>query len=179
MKEIQGKIDDWRTYPSEHYSNVLPSEDHGTAHISLVVDGDAVAITSTINTYFGAKYAGRFTGIIYNNEMDDFSTPHKPNYFDLQPSVANYIKPGKSPMSSMSPLIVIDKHNDEPRLVLGASGGSKIISAVAVVAIKVLFMDMNIKDAIDERRLHHQLYPAEVQAEDGFNSVLKKILLNF
>lgn len=169
--KILSKIDDTRTFPSEYYSKIASADDHGTAHISILVNGDAVSLTSTINTYFGAKYAGRYTDIIYNNQMDDFSTPNKPNYFDLQPSVANYIRPGKRPMSSMSPLIVIDKQTNEPRLVLGASGGSKIITAVAQVAIKTLWLDMNIKDAIDHRRVHHQLYPAEVQVENGFSWV--------
>lgn len=174
---MQLKINDDHTYPSEYYSKIEPREDHGTAHISVMVGGDAVSLTSTINTYFGAKYAGRFTGIIYNNEMDDFSTPNKVNYFNLEPSEANFIKPGKRPMSSMSPIIVIDKRSDEPRLVLGASGGSKIITAVAQVAIKALWMDVNIKDAIDERRVHHQLYPQDAQLEEGFNAVSNEILL--
>lgn len=171
VEKILAKIDDTRTFPSEYYSKIASVDDHGTAHISVLVGGDAVSLTSTINTYFGAKYAGRYTGIIYNNQMDDFSTPNKPNYFDLQPSVANYIRPGKRPMSSMAPLIVIDKHTNEPRLVIGASGGSKIITAVAQVAIKALWMDMDLKEAIDDRRVHHQLYPPEVQIENGFDWV--------
>lgn len=146
-------------------------EDHGTAHISVVVGGDAVALTSTINTYFGAKYLGKNTGIIYNNQMDDFSSPDKSNYFGLQPSVANFIRPGKRPMSSMSPLIVIEKRTGDPKLVLGASGGSKIITAVAQVAIKTLWMGKDLKEAIDDRRVHHQLYPEVIQIEEGFESV--------
>ena len=81
---------------------------------------------------FGAKYAGEKTGIIYNNEMDDFSTPGTVNYFGVPASEPNYIKPGKRPMSSMTPIIVLDP-NDNARLVLGASGGTKIITAVAQV----------------------------------------------
>jgi gamma-glutamyltranspeptidase/glutathione hydrolase/leukotriene-C4 hydrolase len=80
-------------------------------------------------------------------------------------------KGGKRPMSSMSPIIVLDK-NDNVKLILGASGGSKIITAVAQVAIKSLWMNMNIKEAIDESRVHHQLYPNNrVEIEDGFNKV--------
>lgn len=81
---------------------------------------------------FGAKFAGKYTGIIYNNGMDDFSTPGQDNYFGFAPSEANFIEPGKRPISSMSPLIVVDDKNDV-RLVLGASGGSKIMSSLAQV----------------------------------------------
>ena len=81
---------------------------------------------------FGAKYAGEATGIIYNNEMDDFSTPGTVNSFGVPASEANFIKPGKKPMSSMSPVIVIDGKGNA-RLVIGASGGTRIITAVAQV----------------------------------------------
>ena len=136
-----------------------------------MANGDAVAFTSTINTYFGAKYGGRYTGIIYNNQMDDFSTPGSANSFGYQPTAANFIRPGKRPMSSMSPTIVIDRKTREAKLVVGASGGSRIITAVAQVAIKALWMGLDIKDAIDDRRVHHQLYPTSVDFEQGFDSV--------
>ena len=80
---------------------------------------------------FGAKYAGE-TGIIYNDHMDDFSTPGTINYFGVPATPPNFIRPGKRPMSSMSPLIVLDE-NDNVRLLLGAGGGTKIISSVALV----------------------------------------------
>jgi gamma-glutamyltranspeptidase/glutathione hydrolase/leukotriene-C4 hydrolase len=85
---------------------------------------------------FGGKYAGETTGIIYNNEMDDFSSPGLTNFFNLTPSEANFIEPGKRPMSSMSPVIIVDQNN-EVKLVLGASGGSKIVSAVAFVRTSI------------------------------------------
>ena len=83
--------------------------------------------------------------------MDDFSSPGLTNYFGLRPSVANYIKPGKRPMSSMSPTIILNKNNDV-RLVIGASGGSKIISAVAQTAIQNLWINSNIKDCIFRKK---------------------------
>lgn len=103
--------------------------------------------------------------------MDDFSTPNLVNTFGFEPSKANYIKPGKRPMSSMSPTIIVDRKTREPKLVVGASGGSRIITAVAQVAIKTLWMGMDIKDAIDDRRVHHQLYPTSADFEEGFNPV--------
>lgn len=79
----------------------------------------------------------------------------------------------------MSPIIVLDK-NDDVRLILGASGGSKIITSVAQVAIKNLWMNKNIKEAIDERRIHHQLYPTnEAEIEEGFNKVIFKIIKTY
>lgn len=125
---------------------------------------------------FGAQYLGLNTGIVYNNEMDDFSTPGLINYFGLKPSVANYIKPGKRPMSSMSPTIILDKNNNV-RLVIGASGGSKIITAVAQAALQNLWINENIKDCIDQERVHHQLYPEYVEVESGADFSMRKSLL--
>jgi gamma-glutamyltranspeptidase/glutathione hydrolase/leukotriene-C4 hydrolase len=104
--------------------------------------------------------------------MDDFSTPGMENSYGLQPSEANFIRPGKRPMSSMSPIIITDNKGDV-KLILGASGGSKILSAVSQVAIKILWQNMNLKDAIDDRRVHHQLNPDYIQFEDGFDMVNK------
>jgi gamma-glutamyltranspeptidase/glutathione hydrolase/leukotriene-C4 hydrolase len=104
--------------------------------------------------------------------MDDFSTPNVVNTYGLAPSEANFIRSGKRPMSSMSPIIITDANNDV-RLILGASGGSKILTAVSQVAIKVLWQDMNLKNAIDDKRVHHQLIPDYIQFEDGFDLVYK------
>lgn len=81
---------------------------------------------------FGSLIRSKSTGIILNNQMDDFASPGKKNFFDLEPSPANYIKPGKRPQSSMCPLIVLNKDNDVV-LVLGSEGGSKIITTVSYV----------------------------------------------
>ena len=102
--------------------------------------------------------------------MDDFSTPGMANGFGFVPAEANFIEPGKRPLSSMVPLIVVDKKNNV-RLIIGASGGSKIISAVAQVAIKALWMGLDLKKSIDQRRLHHQLYPENGEYEVEFPGV--------
>ena len=103
--------------------------------------------------------------------MDDFSTPNTTNYFGIPASPANYIQPGKTPVSSMAPLIIMDKHNRRIQQVLGASGGTRITTSIAQVSLLNLWLDMDIKQAIDSPRLHSQLLPQEVIAESGFDSV--------
>jgi len=153
-----------------HYSIDVPirtvSDDHGTTHINVLApNGDAVSVTSTVNYYFGSKIMSE-TGIIFNNEMDDFATdPEKPNLYGLFPTEANHISPGRRPLSSMSPTIVVDDKSKRPRLVIGASGGPSIITSVAWVAMHHLLLEKNIKEAIDEPRLHHQLLPMTLRHE--------------
>lgn len=178
IDEIRKKIKDEKTFPSSYYGDSIGKETPGTTHISVLANGEAVGLTSTVNLYFGAKYAGNITGIIYNNEMDDFSSPGVTNFFGLKPSIPNYIKPGKRPMSSMSPIIILDNNNNV-RLVLGASGGSRIISAVAQTAAENLWINPNIKDCIDHKRVHHQLYPEEAELEKGADKELRNALRGY
>jgi gamma-glutamyltranspeptidase len=140
-------------------------EDHGTSHFSVVdKDGNAVAMTSSVNTYFGSQVISASTGIIVNNQMDDFANPGNPNFFGLRPSEANYIKPGKKPLSSMSPTMVFrtsseggNESLDNLRLVIGASGGPKIITAVLQVILNHVMMGRPLFDSIVHPRLHDQL----------------------
>ena len=83
---------------------------------------------------FGGKFRSKVTGIVYNNEMDDFSTPGVANGFGYEPAENNFIKPGKRPLSSMSPTIFVDKKTGDVRLAVGAAGGSRIISSIAWVS---------------------------------------------
>jgi gamma-glutamyltranspeptidase/glutathione hydrolase/leukotriene-C4 hydrolase len=103
--------------------------------------------------------------------MDDFSTPNTTNYFGVPASSANFIAPGRRPVSSMSPLILLENANQRVQQVLGASGGTKITTSVAQVALLNLWFNENIKEAIDAPRLHSQLLPQEVMAERGFDYV--------
>ncbi|KAI1697757.1 gamma-glutamyltranspeptidase domain-containing protein [Ditylenchus destructor] len=103
------------------------------------------------------------TGILWNDQMDDFSTPGVNNYFGYPPSPANYIRPGKRPMSSMSPLVIFNAKNNKEVLAIGAAGGSQIISAVAGAAFQTLWLNRDVKQAIDLPRLHNQLKPNKVQ----------------
>lgn len=146
-------------------ANFTVEEDHGTAHMNvLATNGDAVSITSTINNYFGAKVASTQTGIILNDEMDDFSTPGVINGFGVPASPANYIYPGKRPMSSMSPCIIVDKEGNV-RLLVGAAGGTRITTSVAAVIMKYLLRGETLTAAVNNGRLHHQLAPMRVSYE--------------
>lgn len=156
------------THETEYYGPAGFFENHGTSHNSFYSpDGDAVAMTSTINAYFGSKFLGPKTGILYNNEMNDFSIPGHVDDYGIPPSPFNWIEPGKKPMSSMAPIIIID-HKDNVRMVVGGSGGSKITSAVTSVIRNHLWFGQDIKEAIDMSRIHHQLVPQFIEAEQWF-----------
>ncbi|XP_023343021.1 glutathione hydrolase light chain 1 [Eurytemora carolleeae] len=106
------------------------------------------------------------TGVILNNQMDDFSYPGTINYFGVPPSPTNFPTPGKRPVSSMSPTIVLNEKN-KVLAVVGASGGTKITTSVAQVLLRLFFLGENVKSAVDSRRLHHQLMPMKVVFESG------------
>lgn len=131
----------------------------GTSHISIVdSDNNAVAITSTINLPFGAGLVSAKTGFLYNNQMDSFSTsPTRPNAFGLMQSKENDIKPGKRPLSSMSPTIMMFKK--APYLVIGGSGGPRIVSATIQAIVNVIDWGDVLGDALSAPRVHHQLDP--------------------
>ncbi|XP_077275212.1 glutathione hydrolase 1 proenzyme [Temnothorax americanus] len=170
---IKGRIKDDSTSqdPAVYGAVTATIEDAGTSHVSVLApDGSAVSATSTINQVFGAMIRSESTGIIFNDEMDDFSSPNITNGFGLPPSPANFIRPGKRPLSSMNPTIVVD-HKNDVRLVIGAAGGSKITSGVAIGMFLNLWFGYDIKEAIDAHRLHHQLLPMNIQNEKNFCQV--------
>ena len=133
--------------------------------------------TSDRSSSYGSKVLGPETDIVYNDIMDDFSTPNTTNSFGVPASPANYIAPGKRPVSSMAPLVIIDSRNQRIEQVLGASGGTKITTSIAQVSMLNLLFNQDIKAAIDSPRLHSQLLPQEVIAEKGFNYVRRRALL--
>jgi len=144
-------------------------EDAGTSHMSVVdQNGQVCALTSTINTGLGSKVVGEKTGIIFNNEMDDFSTPNLTNFFGVPPSPANFIEPGKRPQSSMTP-VVITRKNGEIVFTGGASGGTRITTATALVITSVLMQDYTLNQAIQMPRIHHQLAPNLLRYELRLN----------
>lgn len=153
------------TYYGDFYSSIGIG---GTSSMSVISpDGDAVAATNTINLYFGSKYRSTRTGIIYNNEMDDFSTPGTKNYFGVEPSASNFIEPFKRPMSSMTPTIFLDKEW-VPRLVVGASGGTKITTAISLVVMNYLWFNQTLSQSVIEPRVHHQLLPMYIRMDKDY-----------
>ncbi|XP_053951129.1 scoloptoxin SSD14 [Anastrepha ludens] len=175
---VRTLIYDNRTFSNYDYygANFTTVEDHGTANMAvLAANGDAVTVTSTINNYFGSKVRSRRTGIILNDEMDDFSTPGIVNGFGIPASPANYIQPGKRPMSSMCPTIVID-HDGNVKMLVGAAGGSKITTAVAVAIIKYLVLNESLSESINGGRLHHQLAPMQVDFESAVSTSIREYL---
>ncbi|XP_056146417.1 glutathione hydrolase 1 proenzyme [Lampris incognitus] len=173
--DLREKITDNTTHPMDYYGpEFYMPENHGTSHISVVAeDGSAVAATSTINQYFGSKIMSRSTGIVLNNEMDDFSSPNITNGFGVPPSPSNFIRPGKRPMSSMCPAIIFDRSN-RVKMVVGGSGGTKITTSVAQVILNALFFNYDLEEAVSQPRLHNQLSPNTTFAEPDFDKTVLK-----
>ena len=173
------EIDRQRARPSNQVKLTDPAmlqrlnrvkESADTSHLSVVDRaGNAVSLTFTVNLGFGAGVVTPGTGIVLNNEMDDFATaPGVPNAFGLVGNAANAIAPFKTPLSSMTPTIVTQ--GKDLRLVVGAPGGSTIITTVLQVILNVLVYEMEIKRAIAAPRLHHQWVPDQVMLEThGFD----------
>jgi gamma-glutamyltranspeptidase/glutathione hydrolase len=150
--------------------------DHGTAHVSVVdAAGNAAAITTTINTGFGAGILVPGTGIVLNDEMDDFAlAPDVPNVYGLTGAAANAVAPGKRPQSSMSPTIVLDGRR--PELVVGGSGGPTIISGILQVVLGVTAFGRSLPDAVEAPRIHDQAVPPVLAVEPGVEPGVRAVL---
>jgi len=155
-------------------SDILPGTEliedgPSTTHYSVIdKDGNAVAVTYTLNFSYGSGLSVDGAGFLLNNEMDDFSAkPGSPNGYGLIGGVANMIEPAKRPLSSMSPVIV--KKDGVPVLVTGSPGGSTIITSVLQVVLNVIEWDMNLAQATNLPRIHHQWRPEIVLVEPGLS----------
>ncbi|KAI0389139.1 gamma-glutamyltransferase [Xylariaceae sp. FL0594] len=187
---IRGRILDNATQPVENYDSekVYVTEGHGTSHI-VTLDGRtgmAVSSTTTINLLFGNLIMVPETGVVLNNEMDDFSVPGRKNAFGFEPSPANFIRAGKRPLSSITPIIAEFPSSSSPtslsksssggskgrvKTVVGAAGGSRIISATTQVLWHVLEdHSPTMRHAIAHPRLHDQLMPNEAVFEYSFDN---------
>ncbi len=157
-------------------AHLAPAADHGTANLLVVdKDGNVAAVTTTINTIFGAKMMVASLGLVLNDEMDDFAAgPGVPNVFKLEGAVANEIAPGKRPLSSMSPIIVMQR--GRPVLTAGASGGPTIISGVLQVTLNVLDFHLGPEAAVGEPRVHEQAAPDVVFVESAMPAATRRAL---
>jgi gamma-glutamyltranspeptidase/glutathione hydrolase len=146
---------------------VEPHEGSNTTHYSIVDKaGNAVSVTYTLNDWFGAKVTVPGTGVLLNNEMDDFTVKiGVPNMYGLVQGEANAIAPGKRPLSSMSPTIVSNAEG-KPVMVVGTPGGSRIITAVLHSIVNVIDYGMNVQEAVDAPRFHQQWLPDLTNVEN-------------
>jgi gamma-glutamyltranspeptidase/glutathione hydrolase len=177
-EELRGHIDPNHARPA---ADIRPGgmparEGNNTTHFSVIDRfGNAVATTTTLNFSYGVGLVAEGTGILLNNELDDFAAkPGAPNAYGLTGGDANAPGPGKRPLSSMSPTIVL--RDGAPFLVTGSPGGSRIITTVLQVILNVIDRKLPIAQAVSEPRLHHQWLPDEVAVERGFSPDLMRAL---
>jgi len=177
-QQIAANIDRNKATPSSEVSpnKKLPYESNETTHYSVVDKwGNAVSNTYTLNFSYGSGLVAKGTGILLNNEMDDFSAkPGTANAFGLLGGEANSIAPFKRPLSSMTPTIVLK--DGKAHLVTGSPGGSRIITTTLQVIMNVLDHEMNIAEASSMPRFHHQWWPDEIRAEKGFSKDTLELL---
>ncbi len=175
---LRATIDPQHATPSASIApgKPLPYESDQTTHFSVVdSQGNAVSNTYTLNFSFGSGLVAAGTGILLNNEMDDFSAkPGVPNAYGLIGGDANAVAPEKRPLSSMSPTIVLK--GGKTFLVTGSPGGSRIITTVLQVIMNVIDHGMNVAEATAAPRMHHQWLPEELRVEEGFSPDTLKLL---
>ncbi|MDO5091779.1 MAG: gamma-glutamyltransferase [Cardiobacteriaceae bacterium] len=176
--KLRESIDDSKARPATEvrHSDPLPYESDQTTHYSVVdKDGNAVSNTYTLNFSYGTGLVAEGTGILLNNEMDDFSAkPGVPNAYGLIGGDANAVEGGKRPLSSMSPTIVFK--DGKPFIVTGSPGGSRIITTVLQIVSNVIDHDMNIAEATHAARIHDQWAPDEIRVEHALNGDTVRLL---
>ena len=159
------------------HGNIIINESDETTHYSIIDKyGNSVSVTTTLNNSYGSKVFVEEGGFFLNNEMDDFSSkPGYPNFYGLIGSGANSIKAGKRMLSSMTPTIVLK--DNKPSLIVGTPGGSTIITSVLQTILNVYEFDMDIQDAVNAPRFHHQWLPDVVIFEEGSLDKVKDSIL--
>ena len=168
IAEVSAAFDPERTLPLEAYGELIaPTPDDGTHHISVLdANGMAASLTTTINTSFGSEVVTPNSGLLLNNEMDDFiSKPGVPNAFGLVGREANQVEPGKKPLSSMTPTILY--RDGSPAIVVGGSGGPFIISSTLQAISNVVDFGMSPEEALSAPRMHHQWVPELLFVDEG------------
>jgi gamma-glutamyltranspeptidase/glutathione hydrolase len=179
-KKIRAAIDPAKAGVSQDIKpGVPPHEGSNTTHYSIIdKEGNAVAVTYTLNDWFGARVTAASTGVLLNNEMDDFTVKvGVPNIFGLVQGQANSIAPGKRPLSSMSPTIML--RDGKPVMLVGTPGGSRIITAVVHIILNAVDYGMNLQEAVDAPRFHQQWLPETTNVEDfALSPDTRKILVD-
>lgn len=171
--EIRAKISDTQAFNVSYYdaSGIESLDTPGTSHVVTAdADGLAISLTTTVNLLFGSQLIVPETGIIMNNEMNDFSIPGTSNAFGYAPSPSNFIRPGKRPLSSISPVIAEFANNCSLYFVIGAAGGSRITTSTMQNLIHVLDQNMTAPQALAQPRLHDQLIPSQVTFEYAYDN---------
>lgn len=163
---LKAEIFDNMTFSPSHYGGKWNQiVDHGTSHLSIVdSERNAVSMTTTINAYFGSQFLSPATGIVLNNEMDDFSIPAKASADTPPPAPPNFIRPSKRPLSSMTPTIVLK--DGQLKAVIGASGGGMIIAGTTEVFLNYFARKMDPFSSVMAPRSYHQLIPNKVRFEN-------------
>ncbi len=176
--KLRASIDPSRATPSDEvkHGEIDVKESTETTHYSIVdAEGNAVAVTYTLNGGYGSGVTVPGLGFLMNNEMDDFSVkPGAPNMYGAIGGEANAIVAGKRPLSSMTPTIIL--RDGKPVLVVGTPGGTRIITSVFEVIVNVLDFHMNVQDAVNAPRFHHQWKPDRLQMEPGFSPDTRALL---
>lgn len=170
--EVRSKISDQKTFNVSYYDpeGLESLETPGTSHIVAAdAKGMSVSMTTTVNLLFGSNLMVPETGVIMNNEMNDFSIPGASNAFGYIPSAANFVKPGKRPLSSISPIIA-ETADGKLYFSIGSAGGSRITTANIQNTIHLLDGNMTVPDALKQPRLHDQLVPSQVTFEYAYNN---------
>ncbi|RWR02408.1 gamma-glutamyltranspeptidase [[Pantoea] beijingensis] len=177
-KTLAEQIDLAKARPSSEIKpgKLAPYESNQTTHFSVVdKSGNAVAVTYTLNTNFGSGIVAGNSGILMNNQMDDFSAkPGTPNVYGLVGGEANAVQPYKRPLSSMSPTIVAK--DGKTWLVTGSPGGSRIITTVLQMVVNSIDFRMNVAEATNAPRFHHQWLPDQLRVEKGFSPDTLRLL---
>ena len=171
--EIRSKITDQTHNNVSYYdpAGLESLETHGTSEVVTAdASGMAVSLTTTVNLLFGSQLIVPETGVIMNDEMNDFSIPGSSNAFGYRPSEANFIRPGKRPLSSISPTIVEFASNHTLYYATGAAGGSRITTATIQNLWHVLDQNMTSAEALAEPRLHDQLVPNTANFEYAYDN---------